>query len=122
LLLLGVFLVGGFALVFLGEWALNVIGSKTPLLSKSLIALALLVSLLETNHANAGGILLTKNEVPFFKYSLLAGALTVILLFVFLEYTNWDAWALILAPCIAQLFNNWKWPYEVCRQLCIFKN
>jgi hypothetical protein len=119
--LLGTFVVGGVALVFLGEWALDVIKSQTPLLSKPLILLALLISFLETNHANAGGILLTKNEVPFFKASLFSGTLTVILLLVFLNYTNLSVWSLILAPGLAHLFNNWKWPYEVYMQLQISK-
>jgi O-antigen/teichoic acid export membrane protein len=116
----GTFLFGGIALVFLGEWVLDIIGSKTPLLSKSFLILALLVYLLEANHGQAGGILLTKNEVPFFKAALIAGGSTLILLFIFLEYTNWDIWALILAQGIAQgCYQNWKWPYEVWLQLHI---
>ncbi|MDR2410087.1 MAG: hypothetical protein LBE13_18530 [Bacteroidales bacterium] len=121
LLLLGTFVLGGLALVFLGEWALNIIGSQTPLLSKSFMAVALLVFLLETNHSNAAGVLLTKNEVPFFKASLFSGAFTVILLFIFLGYLNWDVWSLIFAQGVAELYNNWKWPYEVYTQLHLSK-
>jgi hypothetical protein len=122
LLLFGTFALGGVALVLLGDWALALIGSQTPLLSKSFMVVALLIYLLETNHANAAGILLTKNEVPFFKVSLFAGAGTVILLFVFLEYTHWGTWALIFAQGIAQLYSNWKWPYEVYMQLHISRS
>jgi O-antigen/teichoic acid export membrane protein len=123
LLLFGTFVLGSVALVFGGEWALNIIGSKTPLLPKSFITVALLIYLLETNHANAGSILLTKNEVPFFKAALFSGAFTVILLFVFLEYTNWGVWALILAQGIAQgCYQNWKWPIEVVKELCVKKS
>jgi O-antigen/teichoic acid export membrane protein len=120
LLLFGTFALGGVALALLGDWALNVIGSQTPLLSKSFMAIALLIYLLETNHANAGIILLTKNEVPYFKAALFSGAFTVILLFVFLEYTSLGVWALILAQGIAQAcYQNWKWPMEVVKELCI---
>jgi hypothetical protein len=118
--LLGTFVVGGVALVFLGEWALDVIKSQTPLLSKPLILLALLISFLETNHANAGGILLTKNEVPFFKAALFSGVFTVVLLLVFLNYTNFGIWGLLLAQGIAQgCYQNWKWPLVVMRELCM---
>jgi O-antigen/teichoic acid export membrane protein len=117
-LLFCTFAAGGAALVLLGEWALNVIGSQTPLLSKSFIVVALVVYLLETNHGNAGGILLTKNEVPYFKAALFSGAFTVILLFVFLEYTHLGVWGLLLAQGIAQgCYQNWKWPMEVAKEL-----
>jgi O-antigen/teichoic acid export membrane protein len=119
-LLLCTFALGGVALVFLGEWALNVIGSQTPLLSKSFIIVALLIYLLETNHGIAGGMLLTKNEVPYFKAALFSGAFTVILLFVFLSYTDFGVWGLVLAQGIAQgCYQNWKWPMEVVKELCI---
>jgi O-antigen/teichoic acid export membrane protein len=111
------FLAGGLTLVFFGEWALNIIGSKTPLLSKSLMATVLLVYFLETNHANAGGILLTKNEVPYFKASLASGCSTVVLMFLFLRHTNIGVWGLILSQGIAQGYNNWKWPKEVLKEL-----
>jgi O-antigen/teichoic acid export membrane protein len=120
MLLLGIFVLGGVVLVFGGEWALDVIGSQTLFLSKSFMAVALLIDFLGTNHANAGGILLTKNEVPYFKAALFSGAFTVILLFVFLNYTNLNVWGLLLAQGIAQgCYQNWKWPMEVMKELCL---
>jgi hypothetical protein len=63
---------------------------------------------------------LTKNEVPYFKAALFSGAFTVALMFLFLRYTNFDVWGLILAQGIAQgCYQNWKWPMEVVRELCI---
>jgi O-antigen/teichoic acid export membrane protein len=120
MLLFGTFLLGSVVLVFFGQWALNVIGSQTPLLSKSYMIVALFVYLLETNHGQAGNILLTKNEVPFFKAALFSGAFTVILLFVFLGYTGFGIWGLILAQGIAQgCYQNWKWPIKVMKELCV---
>jgi O-antigen/teichoic acid export membrane protein len=115
------FALGGVALVLLGEWALNVIGSQTPLLSKSFTTLALLVSLLETNHAQAAGILLTKNEVPFFKPSLISGACVIIGLFLMLEYLDFGVVTLILVPLIVDIsYQSWKWPLEAIKDLNIF--
>jgi O-antigen/teichoic acid export membrane protein len=118
LILFVTFIFCGAILLGFGDWALTLIGSQTPLLPKFLIAIALFIVLLEMNHATAGGFLLTKNEVPFFKASLISGGATVVLLFAFLNYTQMGVWALILAPGIAQAFyQNWKWPMVVMKEL-----
>jgi hypothetical protein len=65
---------------------------------------------------------LTKNKVPFFKASLISGCFTVVLLFLFLKYTNIGVWGLILSQGIAQGYNNWKWPMEVLRELSTKNN
>jgi len=117
LILVTIFFLGGMGLLLLGSWALNLIGSKTPLLPNLCIFAALLFSLLETNHGMAGGILLTKNQVPFFKAALFAGLMTVILLFLFLRFFQLGVWSLILAGGIAQaIYQNWKWPLEVIKE------
>ena len=109
----------GLALLILGKHGLDSIGSQTQLLPNIVLLMAVIISFLENNHAIAGGILLTNNEVPFFKASLAAGAITIILLIVMFYFTNMRLWAMILAPGIAHLYNNWKWPYEVIKQLDI---
>lgn len=113
------YIIGGLGLLLTGVWALNLIGSQTQLMPTLLIAIALIISLLENNHAIAGGILLTNNEVPFFKASLFAGAASILLLFIMFNLTDMGLWAMVLAPGIAHLYNNWKWPYEVFKQLNI---
>lgn len=112
------FLLGGMALVFFGDIVFNFIGSQTDLISSSLIILALLVSFLERNHSNAGAMLLSKNEVPFFKASLLSGLLTILLLLLLFEFKNYGILTLIIAPGLIQAsYQNWKWPYEVIKEL-----
>jgi O-antigen/teichoic acid export membrane protein len=118
MLLFCTFALGGAALVLLGDWALNVIGSQTPLLSKSFMVGALLVSLLETNHGNAASILLTKNEVPFFKPSLISGACVFIGLIFMLKYSELGVITLILVPLLVDIsYQSWKWPLEVIKDL-----
>jgi O-antigen/teichoic acid export membrane protein len=118
LFLVFTYIFGGLVLLSAGEWMLNILESKTLLLNKTLIALALLISLLENNHALAGGILLTKNEVPFFLSAILSGILTLILLFLLIRVFNMGVLGMILAPGIAQLcYQNWKWPKEVIKEL-----
>ena len=61
--------------------------------------------------------------MPFFKASILSGLGVIILLFIFLEYTNLGLLSLILAPGIAQaVYQNWKWPMEVIKDLKITKD
>jgi O-antigen/teichoic acid export membrane protein len=120
IIMLLTYLAGGIALLGLGEWALNLINSKTQLIPTLLLLIAVFISLLESNHSIAGGILLTKNEVPFFKAALLSGALTILLLQLFFHFTNLGLMAMILAPGLAQgVYQNWKWPLVVHNELGI---
>jgi O-antigen/teichoic acid export membrane protein len=117
------YIVMGLLAIFLGDWVVSfLMKSQTPLMDRHFVAVALVVSLLEINHALAGNILLTKNEVPFFKAALFSGSLTLFLLFVFLGYAHIGAWGMILAPAIAQgCYQNWKWPKVVIKELQVKK-
>jgi O-antigen/teichoic acid export membrane protein len=118
LFLIFTYIFGGLTFLFFGNWALNIIGSKTFFLNTGFIAVALIVSLLETNHGLAVGVLLTKNEVPFFKVSLISGGLIVLLLFISFKYLHLGVWGMILVPGMVQIvYNNWKWPVEVIKEL-----
>lgn len=120
LFLILTYLFGSLFLIFFGKITLNLLDSNTNLISNSLLILYLTVSFLEINHSIAGSILVTKNEVPFFKASIVSGFLTILLLLVFLETFNLGLLGIILAPGIVQLFyQNWKWPYEVFKDLKI---
>ncbi len=116
------YLCGGICLLALGKWGLTLIGSKTQLIPNIMVMTALIISFLENNQGIAGGILLSNNEVPFFRASLIAGILSILLVWVMFQFTGAGIWAMILAPGIAHLYNNWKWPYEVIRQLDITMN
>ncbi len=119
-IIFSVFAVFGLILIFFGNDILLILRSQTMLLPKSFTSVALLIYLLEANHATAGNLLLTKNEVPFFKASLVAGGITLILLFVFLKTTILGVWGLILAQGIAQvIYQNWKWPLEAFKDINI---
>lgn len=118
LVMIVTYLLGGLTLVFIGNKIFNIIGSQTDLMSSSLIILALFISFLERNHSIAGAMLLSKNEVPFFKASLFSGIATIFLLLLIFQYENYGIFTLIVAPGIIQaLYQNWKWPYEVIKEL-----
>ncbi|VBB43431.1 putative membrane protein [uncultured Paludibacter sp.] len=117
-ILIFTFLFCGIFIILFGDWALILLKSKTLLLNRSMIAVIMLIALLEKNHAVAGGFLLTKNEVPFFKASLISGTATVIILFLLIEVFQLGIWGMILAPGIAQImYQNWKWPLVLMKEL-----
>ena len=122
-----IFLIGGIAWITLGDWALSLIDSKTGFIPARMLLVALLIGFLEQNHVIAAGFIMADNRIPFFIPSLLSGAATILLLWVFLQLVpqwgiplpeQWGIWSLILAPGIAQLaYQNWRWPSLVIREL-----
>ena len=116
--LLAIYAVGGLVWVLLGDWAMNLIGSNTHFVPTTMLMVMLLISLLEHNHAVSAGFIMADNKIPFFIPSLVSGAATVLLLWIFLDPLSMGLWGVILAPGIAQLaYQNWKWPSVVIREL-----
>jgi O-antigen/teichoic acid export membrane protein len=114
------FFAGGLMLYFFGNTALGLIKSETVLVPGYLIIVAMIVTFLEMNHASAGGILLTKNEVPFFKPSIISGIATALIMYIFLGWTNLGLLSLFLAPGLVDIaYQSWKWPLEVIKDLKI---
>jgi len=117
-----VYAAGGILWIFLGEWALNLIGSQTHFVPISMLLVMMLISTLEHNHAVSAGFIMADNKIPFFIPSLASGAATVLLLWIFLGPLEMGMWGLILAPGIAQLaYQNWKWPSVVIKELWVKK-
>ena len=116
--LLAVFVVGGILWICLGNWALDLIGSQTHFVPTAMLCVMLLIAILEQNHAQSAGFIMADNKIPFFIPSLVSGAATVLLLWLFLDPLHMGIWGLILAPGIAQLaYQNWKWPSVVIKEL-----
>lgn len=115
-----VFLFSSIFLLYYGNDVLTFIGSKTLFLPNNILIFFLLFSFLESNHSMSAGLLLTKNEVPFFKAALLSGILFILLLIFLLNATKFGLLSLVLAPGIVQAcYQNWKWPFEVWKELRI---
>ena len=116
--LIAIYVVGGLLWVLLGNWALDLIGSQTYFVPTAMLCVMLLISLLEQNHATSAGFIMADNKIPFFIPSLVSGAATVALLWLFLDPLHMGLWGLILAPGVAQLaYQNWKWPSVVIKEL-----
>ncbi len=118
----GIFLVGSIVIVFFGDWALTLIKSETTLLSTCLLCVFLLTQVLECNHQMASGFLMADNKIPFFIPSLISGAATVLLLWLFLGPLEWGLWGMVLAAGLVQAaYQNWKWPTVVIKELYQYK-
>ena len=112
-----VFVLSGVVIVLCGDWMLSVLNSNTTLLSTSLLILIFIQHYLEYNHSNAAQYLLSRNEVPFFKASLISAIGVLIFLLIFVVWLDWGLLGMILAPMIVQAFyQNWKWPLEVIKE------
>lgn len=118
-----IFFTAAILIYFFGDDALTVIRSETVLVPGSVFILGMFVTFLEMNHGAAGGVLLTKNEVPFFKPSIISGLATALLIYIFLSFTRLGLTGLFLAPLLVDIaYQSWKWPYEVIKDLKISGN
>lgn len=122
--LLVVFITGGITLMISGDLVLDMIGSKTGLINGYALMVLIVISFLEANHSMSGSLLMTKNEVPFFKASILSGIGTVtILIFYYGVLSLQGIWGLLIAQGLPQLvYQNWKWPLTVYNELNIKKD
>lgn len=118
IVLLIVFVISGVVIVLWGDRVLEILKSNTFLLSSELLILMLVQQYLEYNHSNAAQYLLSKNEVPFFKASLISALGVIVLLMIFVVWFDMGILGMILAPMIVQaLYQNWKWPLDVVKEL-----
>ena len=120
IILLLTYFAGGLCLFILGGWGLNFIGSQTKLITGFLLFLALFTSLLETNLSVAATILVSKNDVPFFKASIISGVAIVLGMLLFFKFTNGGLLIMIGIPLLIDIaYQAWKWPLDVMRDLKI---
>jgi O-antigen/teichoic acid export membrane protein len=111
------FILGSICLIFISPFVLTFIGSNTKLPSLVIMIMFLIIVLLEGNHSNFASFVITKNNIPFVKSSLISGFVIVLADYLSLEYTSYGIFGLVLVQGLVQLaYSNWKWPYEVCKE------
>jgi len=116
----GLFLIGGVSLYFLGPVILDLIKSNTSLVSGPVMILLLLLAFIENNIIMASNIILSKNDVPFYKASLISGFIIVLFLFLSFQYTQFGILSMVIVPLIVDiLYQGWKWPLEVAKDFDI---
>lgn len=113
------FLLGALIIIFFGEWILHFIGSKTTLLPRIMLIFMSMYLFFEFNHgAIFATFIITNNEVPFVKASLVSGSLIVACSLALVYSTDWGLWSILISQALIQVaYNNWKWPRLVLMQL-----
>jgi len=119
-LFVGTFLIGCASIYFIGPWALQLLHSKTQLVAPHILIIMFLVAFIENNIIVSSNIILSKNEVPFYKASLVSGALIVLGLMIMFKYSSLGIANLVLVPLLVDLlYQAWKWPLVVAIDLKI---
>lgn len=114
------FIIGTLFLLCFGYQFLYLINSKVSIPNFSVMLLFAIVLFLEGNHSNFATLIVTKNNVPFVKSSLIAGFFIALGDFLVLYFTSLGLLGLVLVQGGVQLvYANWKWPYEVFREFRI---
>lgn len=114
------FILGAFFLVLICPLLLEIIGANAKLPSLWVMVIFSIVVLLEGNHSNFAGFIITKNNVPFVKPSLLAGGAIVLGDYLSLAFTSYGVLGLVVVQGLVQAaYANWKWPYVVCKEFGI---
>ncbi|PKP41268.1 MAG: hypothetical protein CVT93_08990 [Bacteroidetes bacterium HGW-Bacteroidetes-10] len=114
----GVFVVCLAGVLIAGGPALEFIGSKTHFIEVQLLIVMLAASLFDGYTYISTSILLSGNEVPHYKAQMVTALITILLLFIFLQFSNWGLYALVFIPFGCNLlFNHWRWSYKVIKML-----
>lgn len=117
-LFLFIYIVGCISILFLGDWALDFIGSGTTFLPTVPLALLFVVYLLDSNQTLALNLISSENKVPYLASSLWSALGIFILIPVFIRYFDWGIVGAILAVGVVQLcYQNWKWVLTVSEGL-----
>ncbi|MGI9875670.1 O-unit flippase-like protein [Vibrio chagasii] len=112
------FLIFAIALLTIGPHLLAFVSKNTQLLPSAMLFVFLVAAFLEMNHSLCTAFLTTKNEIIFMWPLFITGVLISFCSIVFAYF--YGLWGVILSQLILQiLYNNWKWPLLVFRELNI---
>ncbi|MFH4584480.1 O-unit flippase-like protein [Vibrio diabolicus] len=105
-------------LVMLGPYILEAISQSTKLLPINILIIFLIAAFLEMNHSLCTAFLTTKNDIIFMWPLFITGVLITAFSIIFAHF--YGLWGVVLSQFILQLiYNNWKWPLLVFRELNI---
>ena len=115
-----IFISGVISIVYVAPYFISLLGSNTKLLDTNKMLFIGGYLLLEMIHSNAATFITTRNRVPFVNSSILSGIAMVLISLFLINFTDLGLWSLLISQAIVQLmYNNWKWPLEVNKELKI---
>ncbi|MBD1221303.1 hypothetical protein IC602_01605 [Virgibacillus halodenitrificans] len=105
-------------LFFFGEFILNIINSNVSILPREYLLVMMIYLFLYNNQLIFGSFIATKNELPHYKAFLISSLLVVITQFFLMNIVTPTLWNLLFPILFIQMvYNNWKWPYEVFKEI-----
>ncbi len=114
----GLFIGAASAVFLLANPILALLHANTRLLEGPLMIFAILVFFLQYNQICFSLYIGMGNKVPYMKGEFWSGVAAVILSYLVVQHTSLAVAGILLSQCIVQLcYNDWKWPYEACRQM-----
>jgi hypothetical protein len=110
------FTFGTICFLLLRDLALSFIGSGTTLPSLTTMIIYSIAILLEIHYQMFTSFLITNNEVPMVKATLISSFFIGLLTYLELAFTDYGLLGLVCIPLIIQSFyNNWKWVIDVLK-------
>ena len=105
---------------FVANPILEFLHANTKLMEGRMIIFAAVIFFLQYNQISFSLYIGMGNKVPYMKGEFLSGVVSIVLSCLAVQYASLGVEGILLAQFIAQIsYNNWKWPYEGCKQLGI---
>lgn len=110
-------ILGILGVVYIAPILLQLIGSNSTLLPRSVLIVLGIILFLEWNHSTFASLITLSNKVPFLASSLFSGIGIIILSLITEKFTNLGVLGLVLSQGVVQiLYNNWYWPRYVFKE------
>ena len=111
---------GGFFVIFIAPYLIVYIKSSSELPSILVMIIYWVNLLMENFHSNCSTMIVSNNEVPFVKASLISGAIMIVGYLGVLSFTSSGLLGIVIVQIIVQsLYNHWKWPAWILNDLDI---
>ncbi len=115
------YIMAAFAVYFIANPLLELLYANTKLLEGWLMFFAAAIFFLQYNQISFSLYIGMGNRVPYMKGEFFSGIISVIFSSLAVRFMSLGVEGILLAQFMTQLcYNDWKWPYEGCKQLCMW--
>ena len=112
-----VFFASSIFLLLCGDYALQLIHSKTKLPHIGILLIFVFFYFMENTHGKCAVLISTTNIIPFYKADIVACVMTISMMLIMLKI-GMGLYSFPIAMCCGSLpYNSWKWPIECYKLL-----
>jgi O-antigen/teichoic acid export membrane protein len=113
-------IVAGLGLIMLNTFGNNILGilsAETSLINGIILFSLSIIMYFDWNTSVFINFIMSTNEIPFAKTSIISGIIVSILAYLFLAHTDLGLWAIVISRAsVGILFNSWYWPFYVFKK------